>query len=158
MSRNAGVEAGADEVGLFKCLTLGAWLGTTRDRRNQTAILCWSILLAVGLVGSVALLKAGPGVSDALKWAVTAVTIALMIPWLWSQLRFLREADELIRKIQLEALAVGFWAGLAFGVAYSVLAQAGLPHLDPASGTPLIVAVSALGYASGRVLASKRYR
>ena len=158
MSRNAGVEADADEVGLFKCLILGAWLGTERDRSNRIAILRWSTLLAVGLVGSVAVLKAAPGASDALKWAVAALTIALMIPWLWSQLRFLREADELIRKIQLEALAVGFWAGFAAGVAYSVLAQAGLPHLDPASGTPLIVAVSALGYAFGKVLASKRYR
>lgn len=160
MSGNRNAEAGVDDdMGLLRSLTPGAWLpGTERDRRNQLATLRWSILLAAGVVGSAWLFKAGLGLSQALKWTIAACMLALLIPWLLSYLRFVREADELVRKIQLEGLAVGFWAGFAFGVLYSVLMQAGLPRLDPAGALSVMVAVMALGYAFGRVLASKRYR
>jgi hypothetical protein len=158
MSSNRDAEAGVDNMGLLRCLILGAWPGTGRDRRNQLAVLRWSILLAVGLLGSVFVLRQGYGAGAALKWAIAAVPIALVIPWLLSQLRFLREADELVRRIQLEGLAVGFWAAFAFGIVYTVLGRTGIPRLDPGSGLPLMVAVLGLGYAFGRVLASKRYR
>lgn len=139
-------------------MILGAWMGTERDRRNRVATLRWSILLAAGVVGSAFMLREGFGNSAALKWAIAAIPIALLIPWLLSYLRFIREADELIRKIQLEGLAVGFWAGFAFGIVYTVLGAVGLPRLDAASGIAFMVAIMALGYAFGRVLASKRYR
>ena len=137
-------------------LMTGAWLGTERDRRNRFAILRWSILLAVSVVGSAFMLRMGG--SAALKWVIAAIPIGLLIPWLLSYLRFIREADELVRQIQLEGLAVGFCAGFAFGIIDSVLGHAGLPQLDAASSLSVMVAIMALGYAFGRVLASKRFR
>lgn len=139
-------------------LILGSWLGTERDRRNRIAVLRWSLLLAAAVVGSAWVLRAGLGISAALRGVTVALTIALVVPWLLSHLRFIREADELIRKIQFEALALGFWAAFTFGVLYIVLGHMGLPGLQPASGVPLMVAIMGLGYGVGRVLASKRYR
>jgi hypothetical protein len=44
--------------------------------------------------------------------------------------RFLREADELLRQIHLDALAVGFGGGFVFITTYRLLERAGAHRLD----------------------------
>lgn len=144
--------------GVLRCLLGGAWLGTERDRRNRVAILRWAVVLAASLIASVLMLKAGLGEGSVLKWAIAAVPVAALVPWLLAHLRFLREADELVRKIQLEGVAVGFAAAFGFGLAYSALVYAGGPRLSPSGGVSIMIVVMALGYAFGGFLASKRYR
>jgi hypothetical protein len=71
---------------------------------------------------------------------------------------FLREADELVRRIHLEAIVVGFWTGTGFGIGYRLLEHAGLRALNPSMTIAIMVAVMLLGYAVGRFRAGKRYR
>ncbi len=134
------------------------WFGSERDRRNKVAHLRWAILLAASLVASTFMLRVGLGRDAVLKWAIVALPIALLVPWLLAYLRFLREADELVRKIQLEGVAVGFWVGMSFGIVYMVLEAARLPRLDPPGVVAIMLTVMALGYVVGRIRASKRYR
>ncbi len=156
MTSSHCAEANAEEPGALMCW-FGAWLGTERDRRNHLIYRCWSILFAVSLVASVWMLKAGFA-NGAARWAIAALPVALWLPWVLAYLRLLHEADELVRRIQLEAAMAGFLAGFSGGIGYTDLAAAGLLRLDAATAVPLMVAVIALGYAVGQARASKRYR
>jgi hypothetical protein len=153
MSSDRQAEMGAEG---FRPLT--GWSGTERDRRNKLAHFRWGLLLAASLVASSLMLRAGLGGGGALKWVIAALPIALLAPWLSAYLRFLREADELLRKIQLEGIAVGFWTGMSFGIGYIVLEDAGLPRLQTSEAVAIMAALMGVGYAFGRFLASKRYR
>jgi len=134
------------------------WLGTQRDRRNKIAQIRWSVAFSVSLVASTFMLRvAAPG-NTPLKWAIAALPIALWVCWLSAYMRFLREADELVRKIQMEAIVVGFWAGIGFGIGYPLLEHAGLRPLNPSMTIAIMVAVMLLGYAVGRFRAGTRYR
>jgi hypothetical protein len=133
-------------------------LATQRDRRNKVAHIRWSLLLAASVVGSAVMLRTGLASNVALKSAIIALPLALMVPWLRAFLRFLREADELVRRIHIEGAAAGFWAGFAFGTGYVVLTAAGLPQPRPPIAIALMVAVMGLAYYAGRIFASKRYR
>jgi hypothetical protein len=68
-------------------------------------------------------------------------------------LRFLRQADELLQKIQLEGLAIGFAAGAFFALGYQLLEHLGAPELDVSAP----VTVMMFGWAFGQLLASRRY-
>jgi hypothetical protein len=156
MSGQRGAETGAHELGaLFSWLGSGGW--SERDRPNKVAHVRWSIVLAASLLASAFMLKAGWGGSTALKWAIAALPIPLLVPWLLAYLRFLRGADELVRKIQMEGLAVGFWAGVVVGFGFIVLEEAGPPRLHLNSAVAIMLSVMMVGYAVGRVLAGKRY-
>jgi hypothetical protein len=70
-----------------------------------------------------------------------------------SYFRLLRRADELERKIQVEALALGFGAGAVGMMAYRLAERAGAPSLD--INDALLVML--LAYAVGVVVARRRY-
>jgi hypothetical protein len=92
-------------------------------------------------------LPAGLGYAAALANAVLGV-IAV-----WSYFRLLRGVDELERKIQVEALALGFGAGAVGMMAYRLLERAGAPRLD--INDALLVMLAAYGV--GVLLARRRY-
>jgi hypothetical protein len=62
-------------------------------------------------------------------WLLTIVTIVLGGLLAWSFVRFLRHADELMRKIQMEALAIGFGVAFVVGTSAGLLAQLGVPKV-----------------------------
>ncbi len=63
-------------------------------------------------------------------------------------------ADELLRKIQLEGLALGFGAGVIFAMSYQLLERAGAPQLQVSD----TVVVMMVGWAVGQLLGLRRYR
>jgi hypothetical protein len=66
---------------------------------------------------------------------------------------FLRDADELQRKIQVEALALGFGAGLVAMHGYRLLERAGMARLDVNDlGIVMVVA-----FVTGIVFGRRRY-
>jgi hypothetical protein len=82
------------------------------------------------------------------------IPIILGIPALLANLRFIREADEFMRKVQLHGIAIGFAAGFLFCVGYHTLEHVGAPHL------PLIFATVplGLGWAIGSFMVAFRHR
>lgn len=98
-----------------------------RLTRQQTL---WSLACALSYVAATWLLRMeGPHAAwiDAL---LVTVPILLAFATLYSFLLVLRSADEMIRKIQLEAMAVGFGVMIFVGLGYTLLEAAGAAPLN----------------------------
>jgi hypothetical protein len=115
----------------------------------------WVLWVSLWLVSFVAItialeieaLPAGLGYAAGLANAVLGV-IAV-----WSYFRLLRGADELERKIQVEALALGFGVGAVWMMGWRLIERAGAPRLDVNDG----LLVMLLAYGVGVALARRRY-
>ncbi len=131
-----------------------SWCGdlTERDRRNQIRFALWSLAWMACFVAAFISLRK-EWVPDALVYPVVLFPTALGGCALWAFVRFLREADELQRKIQLEALGWGFGCGALFMIGYRLLERVGLPRLD--SSDPLLVMV--LVWAGATWILARRY-
>ena len=128
--------------------------GSPADRRNQYWILVWGLVWGIGFVAAALALRPDVGLSRGATWAIALTSIALFVPPLLAYLHFLRMTDELLRKIQLEGLALGFGAGAIFGLGYPLLEEAGAP--DASDST--IVVVMMVAWALGQFLGLVRYR
>lgn len=137
---------------LGKLLSLAC--GTKRDRDNQLRILPWTAAwMGLWLVATFAIKN---------EWisspvAVVLVAIVLVGPGLGTMLayrRYLREADELIRKIELDALALTVGVGLVTGLSYWLLE---LAEIADEPGLPMVVAVMMVTYSVGVILGHRRY-
>lgn len=131
-----------------------SWCGdlTALDRRNQWRYVFWALAWMASFVGATFLLKQ--------SWA--AGTIGYVVAFLpnlpgvgavMAFVHFLRHADELQRKIQLEALGWGFGCGAIFMIGYQLLERAGLPRIDTSS--PLMVMV--VCWAVATIVVARRY-
>ncbi len=128
--------------------------GTKTDRRNQYRFLAWCLAWAVSFVAATWILRPAPGVEGAGAWALAIGPSLLGAGALLAYLRFLRQADELLRRIQLEGLALGFAVGLIFTLGYQLLERVGAPSL-PAGVTAVVMLVA---WAGGEIAATMRYR
>ena len=77
--------------------------GTRTDRRNQLVVVAWLFAWAISFVAAKWTLKSGEAIPLALQLAAVAVPTILAIGGVLAFLKFLREADELVRRIELEA-------------------------------------------------------
>ena len=72
----------------------------------------------------------------------------------WAYVRFVREADELTRKIHLEGMAVGFGVAVVYLLGYPVFETVGAPEGDLSYALlPMVT-----GYITGIYRAQRRYR
>lgn len=85
----------------------------------------------------------GGHVEGAIGWALVAAVVGLLVLTLRAYIGFLRNADELLRKVQLEGLAMAFAAGTVFMVGYRLSERLGARRLD--INDPLLVMVVAWG-------------
>jgi hypothetical protein len=126
---------------------------TEADQRNLRAIWIWTLVWAAVFSAVAIALSAVPH-QGPFSWLLAAIPIVVSIPTVRAYLRFLREADEFMRKIQLEGIAIGCAAGWVFCMGYLILEKAGAPEL------PMIVALVPIGFgwAIGSFLVAARYR
>ncbi len=108
--------------------------GTPTDRRNNRRIVAWALAWAVGLTlaaqtlkGRIFHLEAGSWEA----WVVALVPVVVCLGFIHAYLRFVRGTDELQRLIQLQALAVGFGAGVLLLLHWELFEFAGMPAMDP---------------------------
>ncbi|MEO8195117.1 MAG: hypothetical protein ABI689_00180 [Thermoanaerobaculia bacterium] len=129
---------------------------TARDLRNAGRFRFWMILAAVAYVASTAALRwreSIPEISPAVQWILVGAALLCAVAALHRYLLFLRAADELLRRIQLEALGLGFAAGVVVAVLYPLAEGLGAPPV----GERAIAVVMLLAWAAGSWLATRRF-
>ena len=129
--------------------------GNQRTIKNTGRLAIWTL----GWVLTVALARFGPtfwGDQPAISWIAIAVNLAVGIGWIVAHGRFLRETDDLQRKIMLDAIAVALGATLVGGCAYAAADHADLvpSGLDIGFVAVLMAVVYIIGIAVGQL----RYR
>jgi len=133
---------------------LDACTGPQRERRNRWRVIGWSLAWAVAFLAVVFAIRR--------EWLATGIpaTLAAMVPTSLGVITalvyrtFLREADELRRKIELEALALAYAVGVVGGLAYWLLELAGVvADADPA----FLVLVMIVAHPLGNLIGHRRY-
>lgn len=134
--------------------TIRTWCGdlTKRDLRNQLRYVAWVLAWMLSFLGATYLLK-HHWVSGSLAYVVALLPSLLGVWAVMAFLRFLRQVDELQRKIQVEALGWGFGSGAVFMIGYQLLERAGLPPISTADP----VAVMMVVWAAAIIVLVRRY-
>lgn len=127
---------------------------TKAEQRNIRSVWIWCLVWAAGFSAVTSALEAFPQLRGAFVWLLAIIPIALSFPAVLACLRFIREADEFMRKVQLDGIAIGFAAGFVFCLGYHMLEYVGAPHL------PMVVATVPLGFgwAIGSFIVAFRHR
>jgi cbb3-type cytochrome oxidase subunit 1 len=145
-------DAGSERSSLWQAIV--SCSGTAADRRNQYRFVAWLSGWAVTFLAATWLLETYDDLGRAVAWSVAVVPNLFAVAALFAYLRFLREADELVRRIQLEGLAFGFGAGVIFAMAYFTLKRLGVPQL---TGDQMVF-VMMMAWVTGQLAATWRYR
>ena len=118
---------------------------TARDRRNLRTCTIFLVPWALSFMAVHLLFPRGDGsVAEQPLWVWPLIAFAVCCGSVmsWFYLRFIREADELTRKIQLEALATGSGAAYVYGMSASMLEQVGIPKFAILTWAVMIMAYS----------------
>lgn len=127
---------------------------TPRDRRNQVRVLGWMFAWMGTWLGVNAAISYDWLPPGAPAIAATALPTLIGLGMLLAYRRFLVEADELRRKIELEALALAFGIGLVAGLSYWLLERAGgVAEVDLLSLVVLMIFI----YGAGVLFGQRRY-
>jgi hypothetical protein len=127
---------------------------TPTDQRNILVFTLWCLAWAISFVGVTFAIKAGSDSLGPFAWPLAMVPLVIGVGTVRALLRFLREADEFTRKIQLEGICIGFGAGHLFCIGYFFLEQFGAPRIS------MVFAILplAFGWAAGSLIVAARYR
>lgn len=123
------------------------------DTRNMQRFSAWCMAWAVAFVAAIFAFERGVAPGSPAAWLLVAVPTLIGFLTVRAYLRFLREADELQRRIQFEGLAFGFGVGVLCMMSYRLLERAGWPKLDIND----TFVVMMLGWAFGVFRGARRY-
>ena len=127
-------------------------LFTPRDAHNYR-IFTWWMTGAMLTFSAATILIDGKLIPSAMGWMLTAASVVLMVVSMRSYMSFLRNADELLRKVHLEALAFAFGAGIVAMTGYRLCERLGAPKLD-VNDASLVMLLCWIG---GQWLGARRY-
>ncbi|MEN8144785.1 MAG: hypothetical protein ABFS14_07520 [Gemmatimonadota bacterium] len=130
-----------------------ACVATPLDRRNMRRFLLWLVAWMAAFVAARLVLSGGPAGATPVRIAAAVGPSLIGIGCILAFASYLRQADELARRIQLESLAMAFGGGALFLVGYTLLEQVGLPSIRP----PGVLAIMAMLWAVGTVATTQRY-
>lgn len=125
------------------------------DIKNAIIVNFWCLAWAVSL-GVISYVSEDDWYSATwIKMTGFIIHMIIGVGMIFAFKRFVSKADELERKIQLEALALSVGVTIVFFSSYTILGKSiGMPDLSAAY---LIVAMS-LGYAIGLIIGRMRFR
>lgn len=127
---------------------------TPTDRRNMRGLLAILMAWAVSFLGATYAIKHELLPAGAFSWMAAAVPTLLGLGVIFTYRRYLREADELQRVIQTEALALGFGVGWLVICGYPLFERLGAPAADISDYLVAMV----IAYSIGSVVGRRRYR
>ena len=122
---------------------------TPRDAQNLRSFHYWTVVLGVWLILATFLVETQPLRGTAVGWVFPIAAAFLAAMTVRAYVRFIRNADELLRKIHLEALAWGMGAALIFMPAYRLCERLGAAKLDSVDPLVVIVVAWAIGHWRG---------
>jgi len=128
--------------------------GTKRDRQNQLRIMPWTFGWMLSFLAMTFAIKKEWITSDAAVVAISIVIMGLGVGTMLAYRRFLREADELVRKIELDALAATVGLGMVVGLSYWLLEFA---EIVSEPGLPMIITLMLVSYSIAVILGHRRY-
>ena len=102
-----------------------------RDRRNERRILAWMVPWMLSWLAVDVALERGWLTTGWLAVVAAVVSVVFGVATVLAYRRYLQTADELHRKIHMEALAVAFGVGVVGGTGLWLLRQAGVA-VEPA--------------------------
>lgn len=137
---------------------LKEYSGTEADRRRQRRFAMLTLLWAMSFLAATWIFRSDLELAPAVGWLVAIVPIVLAGVALRSYLHFLRNADELIRRIQLEALGIAVAAALVWAIGYPLLEMAGAPELDRAWIWSTHIVILSIAFAVGQIAGVLRYK
>jgi hypothetical protein len=130
--------------------------GTALARRNQYRAVIWMAGWMVVYTLAAQALRGNLGGPELTGWAATAAALApnlAALGALRAYLRFLREADELTRLIQVQSLAIGFGAWFFWTLSWQLLEYSGFAR--PADDWMLMFPVAVMAIA--QLALTRRY-
>ena len=127
-------------------------LFTPRDARNYR-VFGWWMTAAMLAFAAATILIDGNLIPAVAGWGLTVASSVFMVGAMRSYILFLRAADELLRKVHLEALAFAFGAGIVAMMSYRLCERLGAPKLD-VNDAALVMLVCWVG---GQWLGARRY-
>ena len=102
-------------TGVLGWLNVLKWEGMReQDRDNEKRVNLYAMFWALGMIG-VAACVAFLDLPVWLNWMLATIPAAFGLLTMKFYLKLLREADEMLRQMQLEAMAIGFGTGLIVG-------------------------------------------
>ena len=129
-----------------------ATLFTPRDAHNYRTFSGWMIGAMVTFAAATLLID-GKFINPAAGWAITIACAVLMVVAMRSYILFLRQADELLRKVHLDALAFAFGTGVVLMMAYRLCERLGAPKLDVNDAALVML----LTWMAGQWIGARRY-
>ena len=133
---------------MTECYTLY----TPRDTHNYRKFTGW-MTAGMFMFAAATILIDGKFIPNSLGWILTVASALLMANAMRVYILFLRFADELLRKVHLEALAFAFGMGLVAMMSYRLCERLGAPKLDVNDAGLLML----LTWFAGQWIGSRRY-
>jgi fluoride ion exporter CrcB/FEX len=127
--------------------------GPQRDRRNQRRVTLWAFAWGAFFVAVTQGIRR-EWLPFGVALAGVIATALLGIATVLAYRRFLQETDELRRKIEVEALAFAFGAGIVGGLTYWQLVVSGAA---PATGFSYVFVAMILAHPVGVLIGHRRY-
>ncbi len=124
-----------------------------RDRRNARIANWWLFAWCVTFLPALYFFRRDQMPPGIVSWVAVVVPIVLAVCGVLAFIRFLRQADELQRQIQMEALALGFGAGFVASFGLELLEEVGIGSF----GAPDTFSAMALFYLIGMLIGTRRY-
>ncbi len=127
-----------------------------KELRNTAQLAAWTLFW----VAVLALARFGPehlwNDQKTVNWIAVAVSLLVGIGWIAAHARFLRELDDLQRKINMDALAITLGVGLVAGFTYAVAGHAGIVTVE--GNIALLPILMAVVYVVAILIGNMRYR
>jgi hypothetical protein len=102
---------------------------TARDSHNYRVFSSWMVGAMLVFVTATIGIDA-KWIPNSIGWVLTVLSVLLMLASIRAYMFFLRHADELLRKIHLDALALAFGFGTVAMMGYRLCERLGAPKLD----------------------------
>ena len=131
----------------------GGWTERTRRdlRRLMSWTLAWVVTMAVATFGPLEVWD-----SAGLTLLAILVNLAIGLGMIWANVRHLDTLDEMMRRIQVEAMALALGIGVVVGMSYSLLDSTDLISGDAEIG--FVILLISLTYFGAVIVGSRRYR